>query len=500
TVAWPAKLKLELLEQAGIPHVAGMPTLGAGSTARFAGSLSGGLGEPISGTVQFIAGPNQGRTLHTNSQGKFGASDLLPGLSVVEIDGAGSLDSRREVRLRAGAETPLNIGFGMPGSASGKVLDREGKPLAGATVELDGQIAFSDLEGNFHLDSIPSGLDLECFASKEGYASYSERVTIAARTPNDHLVFTLLPGASLDVEVPEAIGAPEDAMVILMNANPAAARSFPWRKKNPIAVRPGSRVHIDDLPPGVKVRVVVFHQGALAKPPFDEVTLQEGTPQLAVVHLEPAPLIVGTVHTRDGLVAQSAKLRLEAPDRVGSTVAYFGETAMFLEAEVLPSLPMGLQETVSDHNGHFEFTSYPKQAPRRYLTATSADGLQTGTVIVAPEAETVDVTIYPVGAGSARLSVSFPGRHQALPIECMVRGTPLDPYLLALQDPYVIDGLAPGMWRLTASWNGKEIPVEGATSSGFKLEAETTQVIRLPQGAIDGQDPETLRRARGYKE
>jgi hypothetical protein len=225
--------------------------------------------------------------------------------------------------------------------------------------------------------------------------------------------------------------------------------------------------------------------------------LQEGVPQLATVHLEAAPLVVGTVRTRDGLVAQGANVRLEAPDRVGSTVAYFGETAMFLESEVLPDFPMGVQETISDHNGRFEFTSYAKQAPRRYLVATSADGTQSGMAIVGADAETVDVTIAPSGAGDATLSVEFPGRFQALPLECSVQGAPREPVLLPAHDSYVIEGLTPGKWRLVATWNGAEIlaSAESGGASGFKLEGVTTQVIRLPRGAIVGQDEDTLLRA-----
>jgi hypothetical protein len=215
------------------------------------------------------------------------------------------------------------------------------------------------------------------------------------------------------------------------------------------------------------------------------------------VHLAAAPMIVGTVRTRDGLVAQSAKLRLEAPDRVGSTVSYFGETAMFLESEVLPNFPMGLQETTSDHNGHFEFTSYPKQAAKRYLVASSADGQQNAVAIVSAESETVDVTLQPYGGGVSSLRIEFPGRFQALPIECTVQGSPFDPILLDAREPYVIEGLAAGTWRLSAAWNGTPIPLpsESGGADGFKLEGETTQVIRLPQGAIDGQDEDTLLRA-----
>ncbi len=497
TVAWPLKVQLQLIEAAGLPHTAGVAAMGSGATAHFSGSITGGLGEGLVGAVKFIAGPNVGRELRTNAAGKFGATDLYPGLSVVELGGLGGFYVRREVRLRGGAETPLHVGFGMPGAASGRVLDRAGEPIPGATVELDGQMQFTDLEGAFLLPSVPSGLDLECIVSKPGYASHFELVTIAARQTNDRLMFTLGPGGDLDIEIPERIGGPEPAQVIFMNASSGSQRRYPWRLMSPLSVATGSSVRVEGLPTDLRIRVYVFHSGAYAKPTYAEVTLQEGVPQAAIIHLEPAPLLVGTVRTRDGLVSQGAKVRLEAPDRVGSTVAYFGETSMFLESEVLPTFPMGLQETVSDHNGRFGFTSFPKQAPRRYLVATSADGTMTGTRIVGPEDTSVDVTIAPSGGGVSQLRLDLPGRHQAIEVDCAVQGAPRDRYLLPANEEYVIDGLAPGMWRMTATWHGQEVQTsaQGAGVRGFKIERETTQTIRLPQGAIDGQDADTLLRA-----
>jgi len=496
TVAFPLKLKLELVQPAGVPRSAGMPPLGSSANARLVGSLMDGRGEPLGAQLQFIAGPNQGRTLSTNASGKFGASDLYPGLSVIQIEGPGELDARRETLLRGNAETTLNIGFGLPGAVGGRVIDREDNPIPGATIEVDGQVAFSDLEGKFLLSSVPSGLNLECIVTKEGFAAHFELVSVAASKANDKLVFRLLPGASLDVELPEAVGAKGEANIVLMSSNTFGARTYPWRLKNPVRAVPGSRVRIDDLPTGVRVRVYVFHTGAYAVPEYQEALLSEGSPQLAVVHLVAAPVIVGSVRTRDGLVVQDAKVRLEAPDRVGSTVAYFDQPSVFLESEVLPNFPMGLQETRSDHNGRFEFTSFPKQAPKRYLIAESADGLLRGAAVVGPQDETVDVVVAAHGDGASKLAIEFPGRHQALDVQCSVQGAPRNPELVPAGEPCVIEGLAPGTWKLTATWNGENVPIEGEGGAPgvFKLEGETTQVVRLPRGAIVGQDEDTLLR------
>jgi hypothetical protein len=265
---------------------------------------------------------------------------------------------------------------------------------------------------------------------------------------------------------------------------------------SPFKLAPGSRTRIDGLPAGTRVRVCVFHAGAIARPAFAEATLQEGTPQLAVVHLDPAPVVVGTVRTRDGLVAPGARVRLEAPDRVGSTLAYFEETAMFLETDVLPTFPVGLQETVADHNGRFEFTSFPKQAPRRYVVATSADGAQTGSVVIGPEDDQLVVVLGPRGE-PATLKIEFPGRRQALEVECTVQGAPRDKFVLPAREPYVLENLPPGRWRLSATWRGAPVALadERAGTQGFELAGETTQVVHLPRGALEGQAEDTLLRA-----
>ena len=495
TVAWPVTLRLDLVRAAGLPRSADVAALGAGATARLTGSVLDGDGSPLAASVSFVSGPNVGRVLRTNASGKFGASDLYPGLSMVEIDGPGELDVRRPVRLRAGAETPLHLGFGLPGAAGGRVLDRAGNPVEGATVELDRQVQYTGADGSFLFPSVPCGLDLVCVVSKPGFASHTERVTIAARQTNDRLVFTLLPAASLDVEIAERVGAPGEALVLLMNASPAAQRSFPWERVNPLRVAPGSRVRIDGLPPGLRVRACAFHAGAESKPAFAEATLEEGVVQQVVLHLVPAPVLVGVVKTRDGLVAQGARVRLESPDRVGATLAFFEEGAMFLETESLPTLPIAFQEAVADHNGRFEFTSYPKLAPRRYLVAETADGKSSASLLVGPKDELVELILGPRDP-EGELAIEFPGRFQALEVECIVQGAPRDKRLVPADESYTLSGLAAGRWRLAANWRGQDLGVGDAVGAlEFDVSGSVTQSVRLPRGAIQGQDEDTLRRA-----
>ena len=56
------------------------------------------------------------------------------------------------------------------------------------------------------------------------------------------------------------------------------------------------------------------------------------------------------------------------------------------------------------------------------------------------------------------------------------------------------DGLAPGTWRMTARWHGQRLFGEPDFQE-FELLREERRELPLPEGAIQGQDADTLLRA-----
>src|SRR5688572_27348730 len=100
TVLWPVKVELELLEARFLPKEEGVPPIGSGAAARLSGRIADTRDQGVAAEVHFLAGANAGRVLRADPDGRFGAVDLYPGLSVVEVRGPGTLGSRREVRLR----------------------------------------------------------------------------------------------------------------------------------------------------------------------------------------------------------------------------------------------------------------------------------------------------------------------------------------------------------------------------------------------------------------
>src|SRR5262245_37800237 len=202
TVLWPLKLELELVEARFLPQQEGVPPVGSGANARLSGQISDVNEQGVVADIRFVAGANTGRVLKSDPEGRFGAADLYPGLSIVEVHGPGTLGSRREVRLRRGQETLLNIGYGRPGTVFGKVQDRGGAGIAGADVSVDGTHVLTDDEGGFYLPSVAAGQVL-VEVEKDGFALYQELVWIAggAVTPADRLTFTLKPAVEMRVAV-----------------------------------------------------------------------------------------------------------------------------------------------------------------------------------------------------------------------------------------------------------------------------------------------------------
>jgi hypothetical protein len=497
TVAWAVKLELDLVQAAHLPQSQGVAPLGTGGTARFTGRIADGREQGVQATLRFLAGPNAPREIATNAEGKFGASDLYPGLSLVMVDGPGDLDAVREVRLRQDKETQLNLGFGLPGSVAGRVFDRDDRPLAEVQVDVDGQTQITDLEGKFLFTSVFSGLDLQLVLRKPGYASLSNRIAVTAKQRLDNLTYKLLPAATLEVAVPDRLGSTEDALVVIGPSRSNYERSYPWHLASPARVALGSSVTFTDLP-AIRVDVRVFHAGAVPEPRQSTLNLNEGQNPTLITHLKAAPTLVGRVVDPEGLPVPDAIVRLEAPNRIGAELTYLGEMPGFLETEILPMLPVGVQETRANHLGEFMLTSWAEYAPARYLTAESPDGKLRAARLVKPEDENVQLDLQPAAGGTATLRLEFPGRFQALPVELSIRGAPRGEQLVPTDDALEIPDLLEGKWRLRATWNGR--PIGSADGVLIDLDGDTTVPLSLPPGAIQGQDEDTRARAgRGTK-
>jgi len=488
TVVIPLEITLELVEATGRLAIDGKASLGHAASARIRGSMFGYDGRPLNGQVKFIAGPNTGRILEVDSSGAFGANDLYAGISLVRLTGPGAPGAEREVLLREKRETPLNIGFGSPATVTGQVKDTAGNPVPQATVFMDGQKTQTDERGNFYFPRMTSG-KVPIYITKPGYASQRESqeyltyVTAGGSVPKGKLQYTLRPGATLKVSVPERLGVGRPGLLYLSGPlEPGKMRRYPWHLKSPVTIYGGETVEIDDLPAGA-VRVQLFIPGTKCVPKTQSPVLAEGDTKEISFHLKPAAVLRGKV-TLGGKAVSRALVQLEAPDVTDASVkaldGNYGRAK--IEMEMMGLMPPALQRVRTGDTGGFQFSAGEELAPTRYLTARSADGRAwAGRVVRSGERE-VELKLESVEEGLGSLVFETTERTQGLPVKYTVNGKPAS-VMLPRGERLVIEDLPEGRWRYSARW-GTEV-VQAPTPLLVKDSMDL--FVPLPKGAVEGQ-------------
>ncbi len=261
---------------------------------------------------------------------------------------------------------------------------------------------------------------------------------------------------------------------------------FPYHRLNPIEVTPGRPREITGLPSEV-LMVHAFRPGA--EPKLAVVNLRSGRPYDLKLQLKPAPMLHGTV-TLDGEPAVGADVTLSAPNAVRAMLGYLKIGSRYLEHAVMPVLPPARQEVSTDKRGRFSFTAYEEITPTRYVEARGPEGRTWAGRLVRKGETRVDLELQRASFGDSALRIEMPGRWQGLPVEVLVDGRPLDPWVLPPNEDFRIDDLLAGSWSLRVSWHGEEL-----LKREQRLRGETRLTLELPEACIEGQDEETWRRA-----
>lgn len=491
TVVWPLKVELKLERAASSPTADGAPPMGSGATARLVGSVVDGKNGGVRAQVKFVAGPNEGRTLYSDALGRFGAENLNPGLSVVSITGPGIPGAQREVRLRPQRETQLNVPFGRPARVFADVMDKDAKPLAGAVVTLDGQVAETKEDGLVEFSAVAPG-EVLVLVEKPGFAKLRRTLNLPGGNvvERGRLKFRLDPGASLQVSITDPLNSGQQATLFVLPEDAAAERKFPWHKVNPVRIWPGGTAIVEDLPEG-RVSLRLYHAGAAAKPSHLSVELHPGQRKTVEFGLVAAPVVTGIV-TDGGAPATGAIVRIEAPDRTAAMLSVFGGTSyLALESDVMPDLPPAVQDATTNDKGEYQLSASEDVAPVRYLTARSRDGKRVAHRVLNRGDLRADLDLAALAGGAGELAIQTNDRIQPLPVEVTVEGSPRDPFVLPLGRDLRVGELPEGSWLVTVRWNDavltKDQPLE--------IHGETRLFLALPEGAILGQDAETRRRA-----
>ncbi|MDF1800856.1 MAG: carboxypeptidase-like regulatory domain-containing protein [Planctomycetota bacterium] len=491
TVLWPLEIELRLIEPGDVPKPDEGPVLGAGANAILKGRIGDRKDRGAQATITFVEGANSGRVLTTDAEGHFGATDLYPGLSIVEVAGHGLVGARREVRLRQRRETLLNLGFGLLGTVQGQVLDETGAPVVGATAIIDGHRDQTDDNGFFYLPSLASGLSfLEL--EKPGYASHRENVAITANsvTPPDRLKYVLKQGSTLLLSVSGNVGGPGPVEVWLSPGNSKQARTFPFYKLNPIELQPGESREIPDLPKEL-VQLRAFRSGASVYPPTRNANLRASKHLPVQFELRDTPRIFGRVYA-DKLPVAQARVVLEAPDQVQAALRHYRQPATYLESSILPMPPGARQEVRTNGLGEFTLSSWDDNSAARYLWAESFDGQQFGIRLIEADDLEVSLDLEPRAKGTGKLTLDVGERYQGLPVRWSMNGEPGTPFDLAPGEPLTFEGLREGRWSVEVRWYATELLGE----SSVEVDAAGAELgLSLPEGALNGQSRDAWERA-----
>ena len=384
----------------------------------------------------------------------------------------------------------LNIGYGMPASIRGRVSDSKDEPITGAEVSIDGQVAWTNVEGVFALDRVASGAALVEITAP-GYAAHREvlNVTVGHALDVDRVSYTLHKGSTLDLVVTGLGRGQGPAQVIVLPANEQEQRTFPWYDLNPIEVWPGQTAHLVDLP-AQHVYVRAFARGAVTERTVSQVRMREGRSSSLEIRMTPSESLTGIV-TLAGEPAAGAEVILEAPDRVDAMARFLRKPTTYLERDIVPVLPPAAQHVTTDAQGRFSVTAWESSAERRYLTATGKDGRTWAGRVVMKGVTELELALEPAVEGQSLLALVLPDRIQGIDTTVVVNGETRDPGFVAADEELVVDGLVDGEWNLLVRWHGAVLRRE----EGLQLHGEARREVLLPREAIDGQDEETWKRA-----
>lgn len=496
TVVWPLEVELTLALGRALEIPKDAQPIRSGANARLEGSLRGRNGRPLNATVTFLHGPNAGRVLQTDSSGRFGAGDLWQGLSVVRAVAPSGLQVERELALAQLATQQMHVSFANGSYLSGTVTDMRGKPIGGADVSVDGRLKVTNDDGIFSFAGVPPGKVLAT-VRKDGYAITRRAFSLGLQKEvlPETFKIQIVESASLQIVIGKRAGASGPSTAILM---PAAGpgreilhRGFPWYELNPVEIPPSGRVTVRGLP-AESVGVRVFHPGALASKRSSNVRLYGGSTETVEINLVPASTIRGVVMD-EGQAIRGANVVIEAANQsVASARGFQMKNPRSSLEMVLPMAPTARDEAQTDGRGRFSFTRDPELLTTYYITATSPDGRRQGIGVVMADTEEVVVRLEPKRDPVGRLEIELPGRFQGLPVKALVKGVPVDPYVLRPGDPLAFEALEEGSWVVRVRWRGVDV-VQGVV---VEVSGDGGSVAgTLPKGAIEGQSLEERMKA-----
>ncbi|MBI3818008.1 MAG: carboxypeptidase regulatory-like domain-containing protein [Planctomycetes bacterium] len=339
--------------------------LGNGKSATLRGRLTDGKNACAGATLKFVEGLNEGVSSTTNEHGGFEIPRLYPCVGMIEIESYAKPKIRREVRLLPKQTGDLTIDFGNWGNVRGQLFDEDGKPVAGARVEIDGSSTTTEKDGAFFFSSVVPG-NLIIYFSAPGRETRRESIMLfpGQALEFDENRFILRKGEALSVVIdPLPLNAVPPRIVLLPN-DESATHTFPFEKIGVVSPRPGEReVKIEGIPVGEWFQVRAFSDAGVANPAMRPVLLKAGDTNLSRAQFSfvwKFP-ISGTVVSSGNAVA-NARVRIESCD-IGRAMGELLQMCGGQNQIIVPILPFCRKDTRTNRDGSFQIEGSETPVP-----------------------------------------------------------------------------------------------------------------------------------------
>ncbi|MGH7150086.1 MAG: carboxypeptidase-like regulatory domain-containing protein, partial [Planctomycetota bacterium] len=366
----------------------------------------------------------------------------------------------REVRLLPDRPERANFHLAPPVDVAGRILDRRGKPVAGAEVRIDRRTSASDEEGRFTSVAITPGPAI-AYVRAKGFAPLRVPLEVAAGMDSDRIRFVLEPAGTLLGETrgsPFEGGAPYLALV---PDTPPIDRSFPFEDFGRLEVQGNGSFEIPGVPLRKLLRVRAFHPSSRAKPAMRTVFLREDGERNIVpasFQFEPVrPVRARVLDGETGKPFSGANVSLEVADLFRETVAALPGAGGTLNAYVATP-PADLRSTAkTDAGGSFALGTGEGEG-WRWVVVTAPGYRTLERAIPGAKAEIGGLVLFeeesfPEGG---RLVVRFASSH-ARRVALTLNGSAKPEVALEAEEPFALGGLEPGVYEVKVRLGGRTV-------------------------------------------
>ena len=358
------------------------------------------------------------------------------------------------------------------GLVTGRVVDRAGRPIAGAILHarsglrpaLATDIAETDRDGSFEL-RLPAGR-VELEASHPRFGGFADPAAqILAIEPGGHLYPTIVLTAGCVIT----------GRVVRADGAPAGDGAIERRWDEPDSFTPDGRIAADGT-----FRWATTDQA--------EITLRAWP-----WHAPPSPS--RTFSCGDGVRLDGVVFKLydQPPDLEGVLVDARGAPVGHAYLDLSPLDPEGIgQQERTDDDGHWAVYNLPRG---RYRCTAQADGLGVASQLVASPRAGLRLELGGTGRLTGRAPIargSFALQINACIDAAGVVGLPPSHRRVTIRDGrFAVDDLPACDLSFTASWNGHSVASHVAIPPGGTAQIDLTAVSAAQAGSAADPDPES---------